>query len=1143
MSKVFRLYREGTSTIREWNESPAFPYNSNARDTIEDPDGASAKNEITSIPSPFARIDLVKTAFKEVCRRATRDIRELEGNTIFHKMVSDTLDVGEIFFNIDKFKDKIEIITWNPSVMIDALKNDQNASHFYVGDALQKYLVSDNRTYNFGQLQNIYLLNYTNGPDELNIIGATSPSTLFFSGANSLEYIQDIFFANNDRPFDGDYVSLYKRDFDYIKAWWTLRKTIPSFSNLFPEIENYLNLTFRAISDQIIKNKLNEITPASAKDFSYIDVQSHQQSNQVEVLGTVLFKKKSSREIKNEFTIRPERSVTGMKPLVLPVEAGNKYASLQYANGTWGNTNRAPYKPNVSNIERRTLPYEGSTFAYLTIGDFLEDSIVKVPHSLNKKYFFDGNIKDVEQMTSFLLPIKPLYFKYFSIETLNSTMPDGKPAFEMESIAGGSVNVVIRIPIMGNGNITYIEYQRIYYAQRQAEVSETQNSGGMTTFDFTGLVMPAIKFQNEDDALYTVSCVSTFSNQFNFDFYREGEIIRDIPVDCRNKEKGLFDFKAETYTIQNSNFDFIRVSNKGGVSNVIIPNFLTHQNLEDFEFAVDLGTSNTHIEFKKADNNSSDSFNYKDSESIFAEFFVQSFREIQGKLIPLDLIDENDLMVRDFIPAVVGDDSDFSFPTRTALSYAKSTDWTEKLRTFGLINFDITYNKKLGIAYNAKPMVNIKWSSKPNAQSAMQAYIRNIMMIIRNKVIANNGSLARTKITWFYPNSMSPRRLAQLRMAWNDSYTELFNHDGATRNLSESVAPIQFYFRRYATATNLVNVDIGGGTTDIAFSSNGKVEYITSFKFAANSLFEDSFSDINPNNGIVDWFKNDILGLLQSKPELNELVNIFNSNLGQPANMASFLFSLKDNSATKGLARNNIDFNKILQNDTKFKVVFIIFYTAIIYHIAQIVKAKGLKAPRHIAFSGNGSKIISIISSDAKILGKYTKIIFEKVLESEYGSALDILGLEQGSNPKESTCKGGLIATEAYDEEPETLVLRDSSGKLAGANDTYASISETQKADIVKSVKDFFRFALTEMPSAFNLDNNFGVDNVTMKIAREECTKDLETYLDKGIELSIKESGNKDNLIEDAITFYPIKGVLQSLSSKIQEYYLENSSI
>lgn len=1142
MSKVFRLYREGTTTFQGWTENPAFPYNSNARDTIEDPDGASAKNEITSIPSPFARIDLVKTAFKEVCRRASRDVRELEGSTIFHKMVSDSLDVGEIFFNIDKFKDKIEIITWDPSVMIDALKNDQNASHYYVADALLKYMVSDAQTYNFNQLKNIYLLNYTNGPDELNIIGSTSPATLFFSGANSLEYIQDIFFANNDRPFDGDYVPLFKRDFDYIKAWWTLRKTIPYFSNLFPEIENYLNLTFKAITDQLVKNKLNEITPASAKDFSLIDVQSYQQSNQVEVLGTVLFKKKATGNIENEFTIRPERRVEGVKPLVLPVEAGNKYAGLQYANGTWGNTNKAPYKPNVADIEHRTLPYEGSTFAYLTISDFLEDTIVKVPHTLNKKYFFDGNIKDVEQMTSFLLPIKPLYFKYFSIETLSSTMSDGKPAFEMEAIAGGSVNVVIRIPITGNDKITYIEYQRIYYAQRQADVSETQNSGGMTTFDFTGLVMPAMKFQNEDDALYTVSCVSTFSNHFRFDFYREGEIIRDIPVDCRNKEKGLFDLKAETYTIQNSNFDFIRVSSKNGVSNVVIPNFLTHQNLEDFEFAVDLGTSNTHIEFKKAGSNSSNSFNYKDSEHLFSTFFVQSYREIEGKLQPIDLIDETDLIVRDFIPSLVGENSDYSFPTRTALSYAKSTDWTEKLRTFGLINFDITYNKRSGIAYNAEHMVNIKWSNKSNAQSAMQAYIRNIMMLIRNKVIANNGNLVRTKITWFYPNSMSPKRLSQLRMAWNDSYIELFNHDGATKDLSESVAPIQFYFRRYATATNLVNVDIGGGTTDIAFSSNGKVEYITSFKFAANSLFEDSFSDINPNNGIVDWFKNDILGLLQSKPELNELVNIFNSNLGQPANMASFLFSLKDNSATKSLAQNNIDFNKILQNDTKFKLVFIIFYTAIIYHIAQIVKTKGLKAPRHIAFSGNGSKIISIISSDPKILGKYTKIIFEKVLGKEYGSALDILGLEQGSNPKESTCKGGLIVTDAYEKEPETLVLRDSSGKLASTSDTYAYISDTYKSDIVNSVKDFFKFALTDMPSAFNLDKNFGVDNITMKIAKEECTKDLETYLDKGIELSIKESGNKDNLIEDAITFYPIKGVLQSLSSKIQEYYLENSN-
>lgn len=1140
MSKVFRLYKEGNTTYQGWNESPAFPYGATALATIEDPDGASAKNEITSIPSPFARIDLVKTAFKEVCRRASKNITELDGNTIFHKMVSDSLDVGEIFFNIDKYKGKIEIITWDPTTATTSLMEDSNPGHYYVGDALQKYLESDAKTYNFGQLRNIYLLNYVNGPDEINIIGSTSPATLFFSGANKLDYVNDVYFANNDKPFDVEYQPLYKRDFDYIKAWWVLRKTINGFSNLFPEIENYLNLTFRAISDPAIKNELTGLTSASVNDFSPIDVHSYQQTNQVEVLGTALLKKKKGVQGDNQFTLRSERELEGTKPLVLPVESGNKYAALLYVNGAWGTDNKAPYKDPVSNVPQRTLPYEGSTYPYLTISDFLEDTIVKVPHKLNKKYYFDGNVGDQESGSSYLIPIKPLYFKYFSVETLKSCMPDGRPAFEMELVAGGSIHVAIRIPIVGNGNTQYIEYKRMYYSQRQSDISSTSNSGGMVEFDFTGLVMPSVKFQNDEDALYTVSCISTFSNQFKLEFYENGEILRNIPMDCRNKEKGQFDYKAETYSIFGRNFDFIRITNNNSVSNLLVPVFLTHQNLDKYEFSIDLGTSNTHIEYKKEDSASSMPLSYKDNEALFSTFFIKTFVEIHGTLVPIDLKQEHDIVAADFIPSVVGDDSDFLFPTRTVLSYAKITDWTERLRTFGLLNFNLTYNKRVALPYNAKPMVNIKWSNKTNAQTAMQAYINNLMLLIRNKVVANNGKIANTKITWFYPNSMSPRRLSQLREAWNSAYSRMFDTNGITRNMSESVAPIQYYFRRYATATNLINVDIGGGTTDIAFSLNGKVKYITSFKFAANSLFEDCFSDINPNNGIVDWFKGDILALLQSQ-NLNDLVHIYNSNLGQPSNMASFLFSLKDNSATKAIEQNNIDFNKILQNDSKFKIIFIIFYVAIIYHIAQIIKAKGIKVPRHIAFSGNGSKIISIISSDAQILSKFTKAIFEEVLGSKYEGDLDMLGLEQNSNPKESTCKGGLIPSEDSDDSIEQIVLKDSAGKIVTSSDVYKSIGTVQKEQIISSVKDFFHLALSILPSKINLDENFGVENSSIRIAQAECQKDLETYLDKGIELSTLESGSADNRIEDTLSFYPIKGVLQALSEKINEYYNKNA--
>lgn len=1137
MSKIFRLYKEGASTYKGWNENPAFPYTSTARETIADPDGASAKNEITSIPSPFARIDLVKTAFKEVCRRASANLKELDGNTIFHKMVSDTFDVGEIFFNIDKLNSKVEIITCDCSAILQNLKNDNNPSHYYVADSLEKFLKSDAKTYNFAQMNNIYLLNYTNGPDELNIIGATSPATLFFCGANKLDYINDIFFSNNDKPFDNEYQPLYKRDFEYLKAWWTLRKTNSNFSSLFPEIDEYLNLTFRAIKDANKKNELTAITAQSLTDYSVIDVKSNNHSNQVEVLGINLLKKKTGMTNSvSEFTIKSVIQDLSSIPLVLPVESGNKYANLNYVNGVWGKANKAPYQVN-EDLQSRLLPFDGTQYPYLTISDFLEDCVIRIPHALNSKEYFDGNIKSNKENKSYLLPIKPLYFKYFDVDLLKSTMPDGKAAFEMNVVAGGSINVTLRIPILGNSQICYIEYQRLYYIDRQPSIDANNNEGGMTDLEFTGFIMPGVRFQQESDAFYTISCVSPYLTQAKMQFYKDGEALRNIPMDCRNQQRGVSDYKAETYTISQSNFDVVRIVCNNGFGGMLVPQFSTHQGLDVYEFAVDLGTSNTHIEMKKATDNGSVPFSCNESDGIMSKFFVPSYNYIEGNRISLDTIldDENDVINADFLPSIIGDDSDFSFPTRTVLSCAKCINWNDALRVFGLLNFSMTYDKRSPLAYNAEPLVNIKWSNDENSQAAMQLYIENLLLIIRNKVVVKNGNLAQTKITWFYPSSMSQRRLAQLRTAWNTAYAKLFTTSGNTIDESESEAPIQYYFRRYATATNLVNIDIGGGTTDVAFSEGGDVKYITSFRFAANSLFEDSFSDINPNNGIIDWFKVDISELLKTKTN-SDLVNIFNRNDGHPANMASFFFSLKDNSATSEIANSKIDFNVILQNDDKFKIVFIIFYTAIIYHVAQIVKVKNLNVPRHIAFSGNGSKIVNVLTSDAKILANYTKLVFEKILGKPYGNTLEILGLDNSSNPKEATCKGGLLPMKQQ-TTPEKIILKTSSGDLATNSDTYSSLDNATRNQIVKSVEHFFDFVLNDMPLSFNFDDNFGVSLKSLSLAKGECLKDLNTYLDKGIDISISESGNKENKIEDTLSFHPIKGAIQALSEKIEEYF------
>lgn len=1141
MSKIFRLYKEGSSNFQGWNESPTFPYNSNARDTISDPDGASAEHEITSIPSPFARIDLVKTAFKEVCQRAGANGNGLDGKTIFHKMVSDTLDVGEIFFNIDKYADKIEIITCDCAQMIRTLKSDGNNSHSYLADSLEKFLKSDERTYNFHKLRNIYLLNYKQGPNELNVIGATSPATLFFSGANNLEYVKDIYFPNNDRPFDNDYQPLYKRDKEYIKAWWAIRKNTPDFSKLFPEIEEYLTLTFKNIKDQSLKDALSGNTPFDIEGFAAIDVQAAGQINQVEVLGINLLKSRQKDSAKtSDFVINREDGKESDCPLVLPTEAGNKYAGLMYSNGLWGKENKAPYK-NDNELDKRKLPFDGTVSPYLTISDFLEDTLLKIPHTLNKNSYFDGNSNGGTEPSSLLLPIKPLYFKYLGQETLKGMMPDGKKAIEMETLAGGSVNVTLRVPIKGDKNIRYIEFQRIYYAHRNPDINETSNEGGIAELEFSGFCMPGVRFQNENEALYTITCVTTFSTKLELQFFKGYSRIRNTSMDCRNKA-GEVDYKAETYTLDKTNFDYIRVVRSDGLAGLLMPNFPPQQEIETFSFAVDLGTSNTHVEMKKANENSSYPLTYSKNERTMSKFFVQHFVEEEGNLLPTDLTDEEDLMNAEFVPEIIdSNNSDLYFPTRTALSCAKVINWNDSLRVFGLLNFNLTYNKKKAFyAYNAEPLINLKWSNENNAQAQIRLFVENLLLLLRNKVVANNGNLRNTQITWFYPNSMSQRRLSQLRDAWKDAYSKLFSQNGGTTEMSESTAPIRYYFHRYANATSIINVDIGGGTTDIAFSNYGKVSHITSFKFAANALFQDSFSDINPNNGIVDWFKGDFLELL-TKNHLNDLEWIFKSNEGQPANMASFLFSLKNNSHTAKIARESIDFNHVLQNDEKFKIVFILFYTAIIYHIAQIAKKEAFGIPHHIAFSGNGSKVIHILTSDVKTLQAYTQKIFEKVMGQTSNSTLEILGVERDSSPKEATCKGGLVAAGAHDKnETKQVTLRDSSGALVGENDTYAQIDDARKDEIVKTVEDFFDFALKEIPSVFNLDDIFGVSHDSLKIAREECKKDLRTYLDKGLKMSIEESGNKDNRVEDALSFYPLKGAIQALSAKIQEYYKSN---
>ena len=438
-----------------------------------------------------------------------------------------------------------------------------------------------------------------------------------------------------------------------------------------------MDLTFRALTDQRQKQELNQISAANIDDFSVINVQSLGAVDQVEVLGYQLLKKKGGiSNRKSEFTINSNK-VKDNAPLVLPIEAGNKYSDLEYVNGKWGNKNKADI---VDNLEpsSRTLPFDGFKYPYLTIGDFLEDTLFMVDHMQNSKDYFNGNLQEKsDKPESYLLPIKPLYFKFFSPEDLMSTMPDGQKTFEMAVVAGGSVKVALRIPILGNSRIKYIEYTRLYYVNRQPNVTANANEGGITAFSFAGFVMPGIKFQNDSDAYYNIAYISTFSNEAKLSFYKDNNLITGAEVDCRNKQRGIFDYKTDAYTLK-SNFDFIEVNREDGRRGIIVPSFVEIQGIETYEFAVDLGTSNTHIEMKRSTDNVSIPFMCEESDLFMSKFFVPSFVEIEGNRRQKDLKSENDVIDADFIPSVIGT-NDFSFRRNRQTLWGGCTDANPKL--------------------------------------------------------------------------------------------------------------------------------------------------------------------------------------------------------------------------------------------------------------------------------------------------------------------------------------------------------------------------------------------------------------------------------------------------------------------------------
>ena len=1114
MAKVFRLYK-GNNNIQDWGSS--VQYGEHAINQIEDPNAADVKKEITSIPSPFARIDLVKNAYKEVVKSGN-----LHGNTIFHKMVSDSLDIAQIFFNLPKLQDRVKVLGWDVLQELNNLCNNTSLEQKRVGETLNMFLKQDAQSYNFGQLSRIYLLHYfgQHRKTQLDIIGATSPATLFFSSANDFSYLSEDIRFGKDKVFDSEFASLDQRDDKFIVFYYAYRRAFPNFARLFPEVNSYMDLVYKQGLTPDQKDKVDAITINSINEYPELLINP----NKVEINGVCYRQCPDNAIVKSGFEIKSDIATDEKKPLVLPIESGSVYSDIFYVSDNWESTSKAPYYDNRPLDERR-LPKANDTYPYLTISDFLEDALIRVPKiNANEDAFFCKFAND--DSYSYLLPLKPTFFKYFTLQQVQGKV-GGKSMIEIEEVLTGNIKVTLRIPIQNN---RVIEYTR-HYIER-GEIRPNENKGILIEKSFAVGLFSNIQYEDEKQAYYRAYIISEFEEKDDYALlFAKGSTTLSVsePVVRNSSDDRYYSYK--TYIIEQQTFDYIRVESDG-CSGVLIPIMHKKSGSDKFTFAIDFGTTNSHIEYNINDGTSKP-FNVTDKDAILKLWgWVNSFSE---KILGYDVIPNN-----------IGTNSLYKFPMRTALCMSSDTNWNKAVYPLGHTNIPFPYEKKSGYDYN-RVETDLKWSNDSDNIKRIKSYIESLFLMLRTKVLLNNGNLAKTKIVWFYPISMVENRYNNFSDVWTKAYEKYFGGDRSNViPMTESVAPYEHYRNSEASVGNIVTIDIGGGTTDIVLANDGEINNITSFHFAANSIFGDPYitnrSSASVNKLLVQY-ENTIKSVLEDN-SLGDLGEILEQNFKSKIsdNIASFFFSLKDNTEIqeKRLV-DNVDFNTMLQRDTNYKIVFVMFYSAIIYHLAKIMKAKGEVMPRHIAFSGNGSKVIRVLTSSDTTLEKFTKKIFEKVFGQDYPSdGLTIL--QNVDNPKEVTCKGGLAKPikQSYEDISTTKIVYKSvnDGKLEFVGkEKYADINDAYLNKVVDEVKTFINFVF-ELNNDFSFKNNFDSAEPSINIAKEECMRDLLTYTKNGLENKKKEVSDND-VIEETLFFYPLSGMLNALISAI---YKKNNS-
>jgi len=999
--KIFRIHTGGRNDISGWGSSNRLDDTAidNIKDSIEDPDG-TVQSSFSSIPSPFARFSILKTALKYVSDNRDNQ-NHLEGNTLYNKIVSNCLDVGELFF---RFGDDQNI-----RIFEYAINNIDKRT--VLGSALDLFLKRDKAKevdpnnlgpdepqpdtkyfFNFNSFDKMYILEYRSV-----VIGGTSPVSMFWARENIQEILEKegLAISNNGCKLFTSTRSLNERSLEYQLF---IHEMFSQDENLRRKM-HYFNEYVVRCRENNINNINNLMQNMGQRTLTTIEISGTECSIPISVLENCCLQKYvlTVDDILNNspLIIKPDFNIQGVRlPLVMH-NFGNVAAFIGTVNPPSNDYistgvglpegTPVPYKDD-RDIENRTLPgFNERNYPYVTLNDFFEDYIVETCYPVNDERFF--YLKDHADFASpcYLFPIKETFFRYFKIATLTDSNISLRIIRDNANNIS-SIALKLKIPIKGdtNRNRRYVEYTKNYtYKDIAGSVGKIMKAKAETK-EFCLTFFPFTKPTANNPVVVSLS--SKGDKNYSLEFYNNydnNQKLKDIDdVKDRQYVTDLEPAFSHHYEVKKA-FNLIKINVAQQYSAMIIPklrNYDTINSNSQFIFSVDIGTTNTHLECaidgKVVDldlfdhDYAANLFKY-DSETQDKEKFGDTSL---GKIIFSEFFPSNNVFK-----------NTMSFPLRSAL-WTKNGKSYDNASLYSDLGWDFLFEKRNDKLYDKtkKTVTGYKWSGG-NSYNLMKKSIEQICQIIKNFVLERNGNPENIKIITFFPSSMASPHQNKLKQVWKE---EIKNTIGIEEEkvekkftwITESIAPVKFIegldAANFKGDGTIVSVDIGGGSTDIAIINNQEIWGTTSFQFAGDAIFGDYFaqaSTADRNHFAMKYYN-------ICKPNLSQVLKDEHGKgdeeirNGKPEDLHSFLFSVEQ-----------LNYGNKLKEDTGFAFTLLYFYSAILYHICEIIRKsqeiKDLTAitiPKSISFSGNGSKLLSLISNlgDAD-LQKFTNNFFE----------------------------------------------------------------------------------------------------------------------------------------------------------------------